>query len=318
MLKESYLKKYKPKFYKDFFIDKEYVDILNTLQNMDNLNILFIGDHGVGKTSIINATINEYYGIKNISSENILYINSLKEQGIQYYRNNLKTFCQTKSTCPFKKKFIVLDDIDMINEQSQQVFRNCIDKYSNNVNFLISCTNNQKVIDNIQSRTTIIKLKKISNKNIKKLFERVKNNENIKINKNAEKFLFNICNNSINKLLNNLEKFKIYNKTIDEKNIKNISTNISYTLFENYTKFWLDKDYKNSINILLTIQKKGYSVLDILDSYFSFIKITDIVDEEKKYKIIKYILKSIQIFYTNNENEIELAFFTNNLIINLC
>ena len=32
MLKESYLKKYKPKFYKDFFIDKEYVDILNTLQ----------------------------------------------------------------------------------------------------------------------------------------------------------------------------------------------------------------------------------------------------------------------------------------------
>lgn len=318
MLKESYLKKYKPKFYKDFFIDKEYVDILNTLQNMDNLNILFIGDHGVGKTSIINATINEYYGIKNINSENILYINSLKEQGIQYYRNNLKTFCQTKSTCPFKKKFIVLDDIDMINEQSQQVFRNCIDKYSNNVNFLISCTNNQKVIDNIQSRTTIIKLKKISNKNIKKLFERVKNNENIKINKNSEKFLFNICNNSINKLLNNLEKFKIYNKTIDEKNIKNISTNISYTLFENYTKFWLDKDYKNSINILLTIQKKGYSVLDILDSYFSFIKITDIVDEEKKYKIIKYILKSIQIFYTNNENEIELAFFTNNLIINLC
>ena len=111
MLKESYLKKYKPKFYKDFFIDKEYVDILNTLQNMDNLNILFIGDHGVGKTSIINATINEYYGIKNINSENILYINSLKEQGIQYYRNNLKTFCQTKSTCPFKKKFIVLDDI---------------------------------------------------------------------------------------------------------------------------------------------------------------------------------------------------------------
>ena len=51
---------------------------------MDNLNILFIGDHGVGKTSIINATINEYYGIKNISSENILYINSKNKY--QYYK----------------------------------------------------------------------------------------------------------------------------------------------------------------------------------------------------------------------------------------
>ena len=40
----------------------------------------------------------------------------------------------------------------------------------------------------MQSRTTIIKLK-ISNKNIKKLFERVKNNENIKINKNLKIFI---------------------------------------------------------------------------------------------------------------------------------
>ena len=30
------------------------------------------------------------------------------------------------------------DDVDIINEQSQQVFRNCIDKYSHNVNFIAS------------------------------------------------------------------------------------------------------------------------------------------------------------------------------------
>ena len=58
-----------------------------------------------------------------------------------------------------KKKFIVLDDIDTINEQSQQVFRNCIDKYSHNVNFIASCCNTQKVVESIQSRITLIKLK---------------------------------------------------------------------------------------------------------------------------------------------------------------
>ena len=42
-------------------------------------------------------------------------INNLKDQGIQYYRNEVKIFSQTRSNIPFKKKIIVLDDIDLIN-----------------------------------------------------------------------------------------------------------------------------------------------------------------------------------------------------------
>ena len=105
----SFLKKYKPTHYKDFIIDDEYINLLNTLQNMDNLNILFIGEQGVGKTSLITATINEYYNTTKPSKYDVLYINSLKEQGINYYRNNLKTFCQTKCSNPLKKKFIIID-----------------------------------------------------------------------------------------------------------------------------------------------------------------------------------------------------------------
>ena len=33
----------------------------------------------------------------------------------------IKTFCQTRSNISNRKKFIVLDDIDNINDQSQQV-----------------------------------------------------------------------------------------------------------------------------------------------------------------------------------------------------
>ena len=161
----SFLKKYQPKYYNNFYIKKDYINLLKTLQQMDNLNILFIGRKGVGKTSIILASVREYYKLDLIPKHDVLFINSLKEQGIQYYRNNLKTFCQTKCSIPNKKKIIILDDFDFINEQSQQVFRNYIDKYSHRVNFLISCKNNQKVIDNIQSRTTIIKLNPIDDIN---------------------------------------------------------------------------------------------------------------------------------------------------------
>ena len=125
---------------------------------MDNLNTLFIGNNGCGKTTIIDATIREYYQTEEIPQDNVLYINNLQEQGIQYHRTELRTFCQTASQIPNKKKFIIMDDIDLINNQSQQVFRNCIDKFSHNVHFISSCSNTQKVIDSIQSRCILVKL----------------------------------------------------------------------------------------------------------------------------------------------------------------
>ena len=163
-----FLNKYQPLYFKDFETEHEMIEILNTLINMNNLNILFIGDVGSGKTIFVNAVIAEYY--KDLSyqkyQDNILHINSLKEQGINYYRNDVKTFCQTCSSINNKKKIIVLDDIDIINEQSQQVFRNCIDKYSHNVHFISSCSNSQKVIESLQSRFTIIKINPLNKHNL--------------------------------------------------------------------------------------------------------------------------------------------------------
>ena len=311
----QFLKKYQPLFFKDFTIDKEYIELLNTLNKMDSLNILLVGNNGSGKTSILYATIREYYNMKDIPTNNVLLINNLKEQGISYYRSEVKTFCQTPSIVPHKKKFIILDDIDFINEQSQQVFRNCIDKYSHNVHFLASCSNTQKVIESIQSRCTIIKLKPISNNYLKIIFNKIKNAEKLKITEKAENFILNICNNSIRLLINYLEKFKLLNISIDEKKVKEICTNISFYEFENYTNAWyIEKNLQKSIKLIYSIYNKGYSVMDILDSYFSFIKITNIIEEEVKYKIIIFILKYIAVFHTLHENDVELVIFTNELL----
>uniref|UniRef100_A0A6C0KLS3 ATPase dynein-related AAA domain-containing protein n=1 Tax=viral metagenome TaxID=1070528 RepID=A0A6C0KLS3_9ZZZZ len=101
-----FLNKYQPLYFKNFEADEEMIEILKTLINMNNLNILFIGDIGSGKTTFLNACIKEYYLGYNYShyKDNILHINSLKEQGINFYRNDVKTFCQTCSSVKGKKK----------------------------------------------------------------------------------------------------------------------------------------------------------------------------------------------------------------------
>ena len=310
-----FLKKYQPKFYKDFAIDQEYITLLNTLKNMNNLNILLLGNSGCGKTSLLFASIREYYQQEKIPINNVLFINNLKEQGIQYYRTEVKTFCQTPSIIHGKKKIIILDDIDFINDQSQQVFRNCIDKYSHNVHFLASCSNTQKVIDSIQSRCSIIKIKPIQKKFLRRIFNKIKSSEKLIINDKATNFILNICNNSIRLLINYLEKFKLLDIPITEKKVKEICTNISFYEFEQFTNEWYKKkNLIKSIQLIFNIYKKGYSVMDILDSYFIFIKITEQLPEEIKYKVIILILKYIAIFYTLHENEIEIILFTNQLI----
>jgi replication factor C subunit 3/5 len=241
-----FIYKYKPTSFQDFEIQPEIIEILNTLISMNNLNILFIGDSGSGKTSLINTLIKEYYG-NQYYLDNILEINSLKEQGIQYYRTEVKTFCQTRSSIPNKKKFVILDDIDIINEQSQQVFRNCIDKYKNNVHFISSCCNIQKVIDSLQSRKIIIKLKSLDNNQILTILSKIKTKEQIIIDKNAEEFIISVCNGSIRILLNYLEKFKIINQPITLELANKICTNISFIIFKDFTNLVINKDLLSAI-----------------------------------------------------------------------
>jgi len=310
-----FIYKYRPKYIKDFEINSKLKYLLFSLINNNNLNILFVGNPGVGKTSLIDAIIREYYNDNNYFTENILTINNLKEQGIQYYRNEVKTFCQIPCLIPGKKKFIILDDIDYINEQSQQVFRNYMDKYSHNVNFISSCINIQKVIDTLQSRKVIISLPIYTSENMLFVLNNITNSENLAIDLPTSQFIVKISNNSLRIMINYLEKLKIIDLPINIELIRNICSNISHSIFDDYTNLILQKDLNGAINIFYTLYDCGYSTMDIYDNYFLYIKISSIIhSEEIRYKIIKLLCKYITIFHNVHEDEIELALITNEII----
>ena len=308
-----FMYKYKPSSFNDFEMNTDIINILKTIISMDNLNILFVGDSGTGKTSLINVLIKEYYGSIPYN-DNVMIINSLKEQGIQYYRTEVKTFCQTKSSIPNKKKIIVLDDIDNINEQSQQVFRNCIDKYNNNVHFISSCCNIQKVIDSIQSRKIIIKLTPLTDTNLNIILKKIKKMENIVMDAKTDKFILSVSNKSIRILLNYLEKFKLLDMPINYELANKICTNINFTILDKYTTLVRKKNIVSACDILYDLYDKGYSVIDIYDNYFLYVKTTALLIETEKYEIIKLLCKYITIFHNIHEDEIELSLFTNNII----
>ena len=311
-----FIHKYQPICFEDFGEKNEVVKMLKTLIMIDDANILLIGDIASGKTSLLNTLIKEYYKgfLPKQYEENVLYINSLKEQGINYYRTDVKIFCQTCSNIKNKKKFLVLDDIDFINEQSQQVFRNCIDKYSHNVHFISSCSNIQKVIESLQSRLTIIKLQPLKKEDLQCVINKIKNSENIQITKEAEEFIINISNNTAKILINYMEKFLLLKQPITLELANLLCSNISFIIFEEYTNYIIKGELTKAICLVYDLIDKGYSVMDVLDNYFMFVKSTNMLTEDQKYNIIPCICKYITIFHNIHEDEIELSLFTNNII----
>lgn len=310
--------KYKPYFIKDFYLESSHLEVLSVLKTMDDLNVLIVGNTCCGKTSLMYAIIREYYGMNETASfpeYNIMMINNLKEQGIQYFRTDMKTFCQSKSSYPNKKKIIVVDDIDTINEQSQQVFRNYMDKYSKNVMFLTVCSNIQKVNESLQSRLHIIKINQPSVEHMITTMNIITEAEQINLSEQAKQYLLSVSDNSIRVLINHLEKIHIFGQTTELtlECVQKLCSNISYFQFEQYIKHLKNNELKHAILILNEIYDYGYSVIDILDYLFMFIKTTGLLTEEEKYKIIPYLCKYITIFHKVHEDSIELVFFTNNI-----
>jgi DNA polymerase III delta prime subunit len=316
-MSKTLIDKYKPYYIDDFKLEDDTHNVLKTLLELDCLNVLLTGTSNSGKTTMLHALIREYYGLtkddKTESNTNVLFINNLKEQGIQYYRNDMKTFCQSSSSIYGKKKLVLIDDIDTINEQSQQVFRNYIDKYKHNINFISVCTNNQKVIESIQSRLHIIKLKPPSNTHLKNILNIIVNVEGIVIDECSKDYLLDISNGSLRTIINYLEKLYLYQETVDIDLCKKVCTNVTQKKYEEYFECIKKDNCSEGINILYSIYDQGYSVIDILDSLFINVKNSGNLEEEIKYRMIKYICKYITAFHIIHEHMLELCFITNNL-----
>ena len=343
---QTFITKYRPYYIGEFATNKQQttlsidapnmVSILHTLLEIDDLNVLFIGSASSGKTSILYAILREYYGLKKhetIPETNILFINNLKEQGINYFRNEMKTFCQSHCSIYGKKKMIVIDDLDTVNEQSQQVFRNYIDKYKSNIHFISTCSNIQKVIESLQSRLHIINIQPPSLAQIREYMERIIDIEGIRIDHSSREFLLKKSNRSIRNVINHLEKLYIYGLRgtagtggnagkVNNANVrqpitldicKQLCSTISVSQFEDYIRVLRQDDLVKAIHIIYDIHDYGYSVIDILEYFFTFAKTTELLSEDEKYRIIPLLCKYITIFHNIHEDCIELALFTNNV-----
>jgi len=308
-MNKTILKKYKPKVLEDINIDDDMKKIINLYLKNNKLYFLINGNSTIGKTSLINILLNEYYKNTNII-DNIIHINLLKEQGINFYRNELKNYCQINNLYTKIKKTIIIDDIDYLNVQSQQLFNSLINNYEN-INFIISCNNLNKIDNNFFQKLELIKINNTTNDFLYKILNKILKEEKLEIDDNNKTKIIKSSNYCIPNMINILEKISIIN---NNDNIDELVCNILTNDINKYINYCKENKYEEAILELDKMYNNGYSVIDILDEIMIYIKMDNDLKDENKYKIIKIICKYINIFNNIHEDNIELLFLTNNIM----
>ena len=320
--------KYRPKTLRDFGFHDDMTNTLESFLAMDKMALLFVGDSGSGKTALLNTLVHTYYApyTYNEFVHNILFINNLKDQGFSFYRNEMKSFCQSRSIFANRKKMVILDDIDLINKQNQHVFRNYIDKYGAQVHFLLVCGNLQRVIESLQSRTFILKLPIATMEHRQRIMEHICTEERLALTPEAKEYVLhlsdNIAGSSVRNVVNFLEKIWLLlggniggnaSQKVTLEMCRQICSAIPLERYEAYLSHLRKGELKESIAILYEIYDYGYSVIDILDYFFTFVKYSSQLQEDDKYKMIRVLCEYISVYHNIHEHPIELALFTGEL-----
>jgi Cdc6-like AAA superfamily ATPase len=118
-------------------------------------NIIFHGQSGSGKRTIVNNFISEIYNNdKEKIKSFVMYVNCAHGKGIKFIREELKFFAKTNinSNGGDIFKSIILLNADKLTTDAQSALRRCIELFSHNTRFFIIIEDKYKLLKPILSR----------------------------------------------------------------------------------------------------------------------------------------------------------------------
>lgn len=256
--------------------------IKHYLENNLKYNLLIHGPCGIGKTITSQLILKEL----NINSNHCLCLNMSDIRGLIIVHTTIDSFLEKKNSSSITNT-LILDEVDNLTIRAQFIIRELIEKYDK-IRFILICNNIINIIENIQSKFTILKYNALTNDDICLYLKKISLKENLKPEDDGIKTLSLISNGDIRKCLNYLQKLAVVYPNFTKENVYEICDYpppMKITLI-------LDKCKKDSFdNIIQDIHDlylQGYSFYDLITSLFKLIK-TYNISEEHRLQIISEI-----------------------------
>jgi len=257
--------KYRPNKLKDIMgNDNIKLSLQHYLEIGKLPHLLFYGQSGIGKTSLINAYAREAYN--DYLSLMVLQINASEERGIEIIRNKVKPF--VLSNCLYKKqpfKLVILDEVDSMTISAQSMLRRIIEDYTENARFCLICNKIKNIDPAIQSRCTSFKFANLDDNIMKENIINICKKEKINYDIDGLDILIKISKGDMRKAINNLQSLSMAYDKLNYENVIRFTgyppINIIKNIYETTQKNPLGKCYDK---IKLIIDTEQYAVLELI------------------------------------------------------
>ncbi|MCD6127229.1 MAG: replication factor C small subunit [Methanomicrobia archaeon] len=286
-MEEPWTEKYRPKKL-DEIIGRDYIvaRLKSYVQSRSMPHLLFAGPAGVGKTTSAICLARELFG--EYWTQNFQETNASDERGIDVVRNKIKDFARTKAMGG-DFKIIFLDEADALTPDAQNALRRTMELFARTCRFILSCNYSSKIIEPIQSRCAVFRFGPLSEDAIKKMIEKIAENEELNLTETGKKAIIYVSEGDMRKAINILQAAAFLEKDIDEELVYQIAAKAKPAEIKEMMHLALKGEFLKARNKLDTLLLKyGLSGEDILRQMHREVFSLDI-DEEKKVKIIDMI-----------------------------
>jgi DNA polymerase III delta prime subunit len=311
-----WIEKYRPNNFNNIIGQEKNIELIkNLIKNKSFPHLLFHGKSGVGKTSTINAIVNEIYG-KN-KNFMVMKLDASDDRGINTVREEIKGFAEKMTLFCSGVKLIILDEVDSMTFDAQFALRRIIEKYSDTTRFCLICNYENKIIQPIKSRCVDIRFYPIDDNIIVKRLKNICDNENIDYDIKGIKTIVDISDGDMRKAINILQSLSSIGVKITSDNCYDTNGYPSDKIIKKLIKYLIDKN-KSFIKVYQYVKKnileEGISLSLLLRTFI--IKILsmkeNIIKECGQEKFASYIVKIGDL-----ENKVSMSIFSDIYIVGL-
>jgi len=224
MIKEHtlYTEKFRPTNPADYIGNNSFKQDLNQwIEKQDIPHLLLHGAAGTGKTTAAKLITS------NIDCD-FLYTNCSDENGIETIRDKVKLFASSATFHALK--VVIMDEADFLTINAQAALRNVIETFSKTTRFIFTCNYVERIIDPIQSRTSVYEITPPSKSEVAKRCVSILREEQVDHSKEDLVEIINKTYPDIRKTLNLLQSCIVWEPDVKFLKLKdNIVNQKQYT-----------------------------------------------------------------------------------------
>tara|TARA_R110000796_G_scaffold130356_1_gene245949 strand:+ start:1403 stop:2317 length:915 start_codon:yes stop_codon:yes gene_type:complete len=172
--------KYRPKSLRDIKGQEHFVlDAEVWIEDKNMPNVLLYGNAGCGKTAAGLALAKTLLG--KYAKDNFVEVNASDDRRLETVRTVIKNIAQSGTIGDVPFRICLLDEMDGMTTDAQNALKRIMERYSNNIRFIITCNDRSKIIYPLQSRCANYHFKPLSNEVILEVIKGILHREQITI-----------------------------------------------------------------------------------------------------------------------------------------